>query len=44
MIARAREQRVLKVIADERLTPIFTADLATGILGALNVASPGVCT
>ena len=30
MIARAREQGALKVVADQRLTPTFTADLAAG--------------
>ena len=34
MIARAREQGALKVVADQRLTPTFTADLAAGILAA----------
>ena len=30
MIARAREQGALKVVADQRLQPTFTADLARG--------------
>ena len=34
MIARASEQGALKVVADQRLTPTFTADLAAGILAA----------
>jgi dTDP-4-dehydrorhamnose reductase len=36
MIARAREQGALKVVADQRLTPTFTADLASGILAAVD--------
>jgi dTDP-4-dehydrorhamnose reductase len=35
MVARAREQGALKVVADQRLTPTFTADLAAGILAAV---------
>ena len=30
MIARAREQGALKMVADQRLQPTFTADLAGG--------------
>jgi dTDP-4-dehydrorhamnose reductase len=36
MIARAREQGALKVVADQRLTPTFTADLAAGIVAAVD--------
>jgi dTDP-4-dehydrorhamnose reductase len=36
MIARAREQGALKVVADQQLTPTFTADLASGILAAVD--------
>ncbi len=36
MIARAREQGALKVVADQWLTPTFTADLAAGILSAVD--------
>jgi dTDP-4-dehydrorhamnose reductase len=36
IIARAREQGALKVVADQRLTPTFTADLAAGIVGAVD--------
>ena len=32
MIARAREQGALSVVADQRLQPTFTADLAGAIL------------
>lgn len=41
MIARAREQGALKVVADQRLTPTFTADLASGILEAVNAGVTG---
>jgi dTDP-4-dehydrorhamnose reductase len=41
MIARAREQRTLKVVADQLLTPTFTADLATGILAAVDAGVTG---
>jgi len=42
MIARAKEQGALKVVADQRLTPTFTADLATAIIGALDGGFSGV--
>ena len=41
MIARAREQGALKVVADQTLTPTFTADLAAGILAALDAGVMG---
>ena len=41
MIARAREQGALKVVADQRLTPTFTSDLATGILDAVDAGVTG---
>jgi dTDP-4-dehydrorhamnose reductase len=41
MIARAREQGVLKVVADQRLTPTFTADLAAGIRAAVEAGVTG---
>ena len=41
MIARAREQGALAVVADQRLTPTFTADLAAGILAALDAGVAG---
>jgi dTDP-4-dehydrorhamnose reductase len=41
MIARAREQGALKVVADQRLTPTFTADLAAGILAAVEAGVTG---
>ena len=44
MIARAREQGALKVVADQRLTPTFTSDLAAGILAAVEAGVTGVCT
>jgi dTDP-4-dehydrorhamnose reductase len=42
MIARAREQGALKVVADQALTPTFTADLAAGILAAVDAGVTGV--
>lgn len=41
MIARAREHGALKVVADQRLTPTFTADLAAGILAAVDAGVTG---
>ena len=41
MIARAREQGALKVVADQQLTPTFTADLASGILAAVDAGVTG---
>ncbi len=41
MIARAREQGALTVVADQLLTPTFTADLAEGILAALDAGVTG---
>jgi dTDP-4-dehydrorhamnose reductase len=41
MIGRAREQGALKVVADQRLTPTFTSDLAAGILAAVDVGVTG---
>jgi dTDP-4-dehydrorhamnose reductase len=41
MIARAREQGALKVVADQRLTPTFTADLAAGIVEAVGAGVTG---
>ena len=42
MIARAREQGALQVVADQRLTPTFTADLAAGIIAAVDAGATGV--
>jgi dTDP-4-dehydrorhamnose reductase len=42
MIARAREQGALKVVADQRLTPTFTADLAAGIIAAVDAGVTGI--
>jgi dTDP-4-dehydrorhamnose reductase len=41
MIARAREQGSLKVVADQRLTPTFTADLAAGLRAAVEAGVTG---
>jgi dTDP-4-dehydrorhamnose reductase len=41
MIARAREQGALTVVADQRLTPTFTADLAHGIVAAVDAGVTG---
>lgn len=42
MIARAREQGQLGVVADQRLQPTFTADLAGAILDAVQTGADGV--
>jgi dTDP-4-dehydrorhamnose reductase len=42
MIARAREQGSLAVVADQRLTPTFTADLAAGIVAAVDAGATGL--
>jgi dTDP-4-dehydrorhamnose reductase len=42
MLARAREQGALEVVADQRLTPTFTADLAAGILASVDAGVSGV--
>jgi dTDP-4-dehydrorhamnose reductase len=52
MIARAREQGALNVVADQRLQPTFTADLAqaildavdTGVSGLLHLTATGACS
>jgi dTDP-4-dehydrorhamnose reductase len=42
MIARAQDQGALTVVADQLLTPTFTADLAAGILAAVDADVTGV--
>lgn len=42
MIARARDQGALTVVADQRLTPTFTADLAAGIVAAMHSRRSGI--
>lgn len=42
MLARARAQGALSVVADQRLQPTFTADLAQAILDALQSGAEGV--
>jgi dTDP-4-dehydrorhamnose reductase len=42
MIARARDQGILRVVDDQRLQPTFTADLASSIIGAVNTGASGV--
>jgi dTDP-4-dehydrorhamnose reductase len=52
MLARARDQGELKVVADQRLTPTFTADLAQALVdavgegreGLLHVTNAGECS
>jgi dTDP-4-dehydrorhamnose reductase len=41
MIARARDQGSVKVVSDQLLTPTFTADLAAGILAAVEAGVTG---
>jgi dTDP-4-dehydrorhamnose reductase len=42
MLARAREQDALTVVADQRLQPTFTADLAQSLLDAVEAGAEGV--
>jgi dTDP-4-dehydrorhamnose reductase len=42
MIGRAREQGELSVVADQRLQPTFTADLAAALLDAVDADATGV--
>ena len=42
MLARAREQDALKMVADQRLQPTFTADLATALIEAVEAGAEGV--
>jgi dTDP-4-dehydrorhamnose reductase len=42
MIARAREQGQLKMVADQRLNPTFTGDLAAGVIAAVDSGARGV--
>ncbi len=42
MLARAREQGSLRVVADQRLQPTFTADLAEAIVAAVRGGASGV--
>ena len=42
MLRRAREQGELRMVADQRLTPTFTADLAVGLLDAVRADARGL--
>jgi dTDP-4-dehydrorhamnose reductase len=42
MVARAREQGALRMVADQRLQPTFTVDLAAAILEAVEAQIEGV--
>ena len=42
MLTRAREQGQLKVVADQRLQPTFTADLAQALIDAVNADASGL--
>jgi dTDP-4-dehydrorhamnose reductase len=42
MLARAREQGQLRMVADQRLTPTFTWDLARAVVEALDADAGGV--
>jgi dTDP-4-dehydrorhamnose reductase len=52
VVTRAREQGELRMVADQRLTPTFTADLAAalisavegGVLGLLHLTNSGDCS
>ncbi len=42
MLGRARDQGSLRMVADQRLSPTFTADLAAGVLAGLDAGLTGV--
>jgi dTDP-4-dehydrorhamnose reductase len=42
MLGRAREQGEVKMVEDQRLTPTFTADLAAGLIAAVEAGEQGV--
>jgi dTDP-4-dehydrorhamnose reductase len=42
MVARAREQGKLRMVADQKLTPTFTADLAQAVVAAVDANAEGV--
>jgi dTDP-4-dehydrorhamnose reductase len=42
MVARGREQGSLKMVADQRLQPTFTADLAASLIEAVEAGADGV--
>jgi dTDP-4-dehydrorhamnose reductase len=42
MIARAHEQGRLKMVADQRLNPTYTADLAAGLIEAVETDARGI--
>src|SRR5213075_3392091 len=42
MVARARERGSLKMVADQRLQPTFTADLAQALVDAVNADTCGL--
>ena len=39
MVARAREQGSLRMVADQRLQPTFTADLAAAIVAGVDAGA-----
>jgi dTDP-4-dehydrorhamnose reductase len=42
MLARAREQGSLRMVADQRLTPTYTHDLAAAVMAAVDAGADGV--
>jgi dTDP-4-dehydrorhamnose reductase len=42
MVTRAREQNALKMVADQRLQPTYTADLAQALIGAVAADASGL--
>ena len=42
MVGRAREQGQLKMVADQRLSPTFTADLAAALIEAVEAGAGGI--
>jgi dTDP-4-dehydrorhamnose reductase len=42
MVTRAREDGALRMVADQRLSPTFTADLAAGLIEAVEAGAAGL--
>src|SRR6478752_5471563 len=42
VVSRAREQKALKMVADQRLQPTYTADLARSLIDAVNADASGL--
>ncbi|HEX6715141.1 MAG TPA: sugar nucleotide-binding protein, partial [Thermoleophilaceae bacterium] len=42
MLTRAREGQQIRMVSDQRLSPTFTSDLATGVIDAVGAGAGGV--